>query len=76
MKRKYLLFAALAIIASLPSGGCAYLNAYDSDPNKRTQQLLVQSENLRQLHEEQSRFWFVNTPSTMSYERLSGYIGP
>jgi hypothetical protein len=76
MKRKHILLAALAIVASMQSGGCAYLNAYDSDPNKRTQQLLVQSENLRQINEERDRFWFTNAPSNLSYNRLSGYMGP
>ena len=63
-------------MACLTSSGCAYFNAYDSDPNVRTNELLNQSENLRQANEEVHRFWFVNQASTLSYERLNGYVGP
>ena len=75
MTRK-LILGALAIVACLPSVGCIALNAYDSDPNARMKQMLVQSENLRQLNEEKNRFWFLNQPSCLSYDRLSGSVGP
>ncbi len=75
MKRK-LILAVLALGACLPSSGCLFLNAYDSDPNTRMKQLLNQSEDLRQIRDEKSRFWFTNQPSTLTYDRLSGAIGP
>lgn len=74
MKRR-LILAALMLLACLPTG-CLPLNAYDSDPNVRTFQLLNQSEDLRQIREEKSRFWFTNQPSCLSYQRLSGAMGP
>ena len=75
MKRK-LLFAALALAACLPNVGCLFLNRYDSDPNERTKQLLNESEDLRQIRQERTRFWMNGQPSTLSYERLSGAVGP
>lgn len=75
MKRK-LLLAALALVACLPNMGCLFLNRYDSDPNYRMTQLLNESEDLRQMREERHRFWMNNQASTLSYDRLSGHIGP
>ena len=75
MKRK-LFLCMLALLATLPNVGCLFLNRYDSDPNVRMTQLLNDSENLRQVRVEKSRFWMTNQPSTLSYERLSGAIGP
>lgn len=76
MTRKLLLFLGVALVACLPNTGCFFLNAYDSDPNERTTQLLNQSENLRQAKQEVNRFWMINQASTLSYERLNGYVGP
>ena len=56
--------------------GCLFLNRYDSDPNVRMGQLLNESEDLRQAREEFHRFWMNNQPSTLTYERLHGAIGP
>ena len=39
-------------------------------------QLLNESEDLRQAREEFHRFWMNNQPSTLTYERLHGAIGP
>ncbi len=75
MKRK-LYFSTLALLACFPAIGCVPLNAYDSDPNTRTRQLLNQSEDLRQIREEKARFWFTNAPSNLTYDRLSGSVGP
>ena len=75
MKRK-LLLAALALMACLPNVGCLFMNRYDSDPNERMKQLLNESEDLRQVREERKRWWMNGQASTLSYERLSGHIGP
>jgi hypothetical protein len=75
MKRG-LLLAVLAMITCLQNIGCLPLNAYDSDHNIRTKQLINQSEDLRQVREEMSRFWFTNQPSNLSPDRLSGSVGP
>jgi hypothetical protein len=47
---------------------------YVEDPNVRMQQLLYQSEGLRQLHEEWKRFWFNDPPSHLTPERIHGGI--
>lgn len=75
MKKK-LLFAALTLLACLPSSGCLFLNRYDSDPNERMKQLLNESEDLRQIRAEKQRFWLNNQASCLSYDRLNGHIGP
>ena len=70
------MLACLALAGLLPNAGCLFLNRYDSDPNYRLQQLLNESEDLRQAREEKHRFWINNQPSTLTYDRLSGAIGP
>ncbi|MBX9628270.1 MAG: hypothetical protein K2X82_31010 [Gemmataceae bacterium] len=47
---------------------------YNSDPNVRMQQLLNQSEDLRQMGEEWRRFWFRDQPSHLTPERIHGGI--
>ena len=69
------LWAGLLLVVGLTNTGCL-INRYDSDPRYRTTQLLNESEDLRQMREEIPRFWMNNQPSTMSYGRLSGAIGP
>lgn len=68
--RRLLLLAALAG-AMLGNTGC-FLNMYSSDPNRRVQQLLNQSEDLRQIENEWERFWMIDQPSHMTYERVHG----
>jgi hypothetical protein len=50
------------------------LNQYSSDPNVRMQQLLYQSEDLRQMQNEWRRFWFNDHPSHLTPERIHGGI--
>ena len=72
---KRLLWAGVLFTVGILNTGCL-INRYDSDPNYRITQLLNESEDLRQMREEFHRFWMNNQPSTLSYERLSGAIGP
>ena len=44
--------------------------------NYRMNQLLNESEDLRQARDEMHRFWMNNQPSVLTYERLNGAIGP
>lgn len=69
------LWAGLLVVVGFANTGCL-VNRYDSDPRYRMTQLLNESEDLRQMREEIHRFWMNNQPSTLSYERLSGAIGP
>jgi hypothetical protein len=68
-----LFLALIAVIALTANSGCI-LNQYSSDPNVRMQQLLYQSEDLRQMHGEWRRFWFNDQPSHLSPERVHGGI--
>lgn len=72
--RRMLLLVVLSLVL-FSNTGCL-LNLYDSDPNTRMEQLLFQSEDLRQIRGEWRRFWFTNQPSTMTWERVSGVVGP
>jgi hypothetical protein len=69
-----LLFLATAWLA-LANTGCL-LNIYSSDPNVRMEQLIFQSEDLRQIQNEWRRIWFTDQPSHLTYERAHGGVGP
>ncbi len=68
-----LLIALAAGGALLGSSGC-FVNEYSSDPNRRVVELLNQSEDLRQIADEWERFWFLDQPSHMTYDRVDGGI--
>ena len=72
MQRLLVLTAVAAMI--LMNTGCL-LNIYSSDPNRRTQELLNTSEDLRQIEYEWERIWFTDQPSHMTPERVHGGIG-
>jgi hypothetical protein len=72
--RRVLFLAALAVL-TLGNAGCL-INEYSSDPNERMEQLIFQSEDLRQIRNEWRRIWFTDMPSHMTYERAHGGIGP
>ena len=66
------LFAGIAL--AVAGTGC--INQYASDPLKRTDQLINQSEDLRQLGKEWRRIWLNDMPSHMTPERVHGGIVP
>jgi hypothetical protein len=70
--RRLLLLAAVAGLLTSNSG--CFINAYSSDPNRRMNQLLNQSENLRLIENEWERIWFTDQPSHLSPERVHGGI--
>ena len=70
--RRFLLLVALAGLV-LSNSGCL-INIYSSDPNRRIQELLNVSEDLRQIEYEWERIWFVDQPSHMTPERVHGGI--
>jgi hypothetical protein len=63
------------LTATLLSTGC-FINRYSSEPRERMTQLLNESEDLRQINQEKMRWWMNNQPSTLSYDRVNGAIGP
>ena len=73
MRRLGLTIALL--ILSIGNTGCL-LNMYSADPNERMQQLIYQSEDYRQIKAEWFRFWMIDQPSHMTYDRIHGGIGP
>ena len=72
--RRGILLTALAFLG-LANSGC-FVNQYSSDKNVRMEQLLFQSEDLRQIHDEWRRFWMNDQPSHLTYERAHGGVGP
>jgi hypothetical protein len=52
------------------------VNVYRPDPNVRMEQLLFESEDLRQIHDEVRRFWMNDQPAHQAYQRVHGGIGP
>jgi hypothetical protein len=67
------LFLAIAATGLL-NVGCL-VNAYPSNPERRTMVLINQSENLRQIEYEMERFWMVDQPSHLTPERVHGGVG-
>jgi hypothetical protein len=67
-----LIFAAMLGCLVASSTGCFPLNMYSSDPQLRMQELLNQSEDLRQARLEWRRFWMIDQPSHLTPERVHG----
>jgi hypothetical protein len=70
--RRVLLLLVLAS-GGLANTGCL-LNIYSSEPNVRIEQLLNNSEDLRQIGYEWRRIWFTDQPSHLTPERVHGGI--
>ena len=70
--RRVLLLAAILVLG-FSNTGCL-INAYSSDPNRRISELVVDSENLRQIEYEWERIWFTDEPSHMTPERVHGGV--
>src|SRR5437763_383807 len=47
-------------------------NVYRPDPNVRQEQLLFESENLRQIHDEVRRFWMNDQPAHGIHQQIHG----
>lgn len=70
--RKLLAVALLGLSLTV-SVGCV-IPAYSGDPQRRAQQLLYTSENLRLLLDEWERFWFLDQPDHMTPFRTHGGV--
>ena len=68
--RKLILSLALGWLVGATSG-CA-LPAYSGDPNRRAQEEIYSSENLRLLQDEWERFWLLDQPDHMTPYRTHG----
>jgi len=72
MFQKFLLTILLGFFL-MSSTGCL-IPMYSGDPNRRNQQLLYNSENLRLIHDEWERLWLLDQPSHMTPYRTHGGI--
>jgi hypothetical protein len=70
--RRTLKLAMLAV-AMTTSVGC-FLPIYSARPERRVQQLLYTSEDLRSIVDEWERFWFLDSPSHMTTIRTHGGV--
>ncbi len=70
---KRLLFLVAFASVAFANAGCL-MSPLGSDPNTRTQDLLNQSENLRQVRQEWRRWWMDDQPSHLTPERVDGGI--
>jgi hypothetical protein len=68
--RKLILTLTLGWLVAVTSG-CA-LPAYSGDPNRRAQEAIYTSENLRLLQDEWERFWLLDQPDHMTPFRTHG----
>lgn len=73
--RKHLVGLAALALLTLGSSGCM-VNQYSSDPMVRMEQQLIDSENLRQMHDEWRRFWMNDQPSHLTPYKIHGGVGP
>jgi hypothetical protein len=74
MWRRFLILAVLAVVL-IPGSGCM-VNQYSSDPLIRMEENMIDSENLRQMHDEWRRFWMNDQPSHLTPYRVHGGVGP
>ena len=67
---------ALALLAGIVVAACGTgcLNQYAADPLTRQDQLLNQSEDMRQIGDTWRRFWFNDQPSHLTPQRIHGGI--
>jgi hypothetical protein len=54
--------------------GIQLINTYSSDPNRRMQELIDNSKDLRDIEKEWERVWYTDQPSHMTPERVHGGI--
>lgn len=64
---------AALLLGSLTSTGCI-LPMYSALPNRRAEQLVNTSEDLRLLLQEWERFWQIDQPSHMTPYRVHGGV--
>jgi len=72
LMRRFL--CALLLGLALSSNVGCLLPIYSGDPAKRAEQLIFTSEDLRTILMEWERFWFVDQPSHMTFQRVHGGV--
>ena len=72
--RRFLSLASICVLLAANTG--CIINQYAADENIRMEQLLFQSEDLRQIREEWRRFWLNDMPSHLTPQHIHGGIAP
>jgi hypothetical protein len=70
------MFGELFLWAALLGKSVVVENRYASDPVERMQQLMYDSENLKQVQDEVERFWMQDQPSHLTPERTQAPAEP
>lgn len=65
--------ATCLMMLAVTSVGC-FVPIYSARPERRVQQLLYTSDDLRSLVDEYERFWFLDSPSHMTTIRTHGGV--
>ena len=68
------MLAELILWAVLTGKDSWFLHRSASDPNRRMQELMYESENLRQIQGEVERFWMNDQPSHLTPDRTHGGV--
>jgi hypothetical protein len=68
------MLAELILWAVLTGKDSWLVHRYSSDPNQRMQQLLDESENLRQIRDEVERFWMSDQPAHLTPDGLQNGV--
>jgi len=68
-----LILAAIVCLTISTTSGC-FIPAYSGDPQRRAQQLLYTSDDLRMLLDDWERIWFLDQPSHLGIQRTHGGI--
>jgi hypothetical protein len=68
MRRMLVLAASLVILGN---AGC-FLQEYSSNPTRRMEEMMNESENLRQVEDSWSRFWMNDQPCHLTPDRTDG----
>jgi hypothetical protein len=58
----------------LGTGAGCIIPAYSALPNRRAQELIYTSENLRAMLDTWERFWFLDQPDHMTPQRIHGGV--
>ncbi len=66
-------FLGALLLGCLTASGCA-IPIYSALPERRAEQLIYTSENLRLLIQEWERFWFLDQPDHMTPYRVHGGV--
>lgn len=66
--------ATLLLGLSLGSSVGCFIPIYSPEPNRRAQQMIYTSEDLRALYDNWERIWFLDQPDHMTPQRVHGGV--